>query len=145
MRSAGAVFEEGQCEEAPPGHGIEVEEVGRDGSLGLGGEELTIHQPGQGSEPEPIGGLRDRDDKYAQAFDAVFRYAERFVSTVRREATDRLLIINEHHLRTVLDHYATHYTTDDPTEHCISCHRGQIDRRQSRATPRYATDQSSAA
>lgn len=32
VRSAGAVFEEGQCEEAPPGHGIEVEEVGRDGS-----------------------------------------------------------------------------------------------------------------
>ncbi|WP_231500416.1 hypothetical protein [Saccharothrix sp. NRRL B-16314] len=30
------------------------------------------------------------------------------MGTVRREATDRLLIINEHHLRTVLDRYAAH-------------------------------------
>ncbi|MEU4744733.1 integrase core domain-containing protein, partial [Actinosynnema sp. NPDC023658] len=41
-------------------------------------------------------------------------HAERFVGTVRREVTDRLLIINEHHLRTVLDHYATHYNHRRP-------------------------------
>ncbi|WP_245950396.1 integrase core domain-containing protein [Saccharothrix carnea] len=41
-------------------------------------------------------------------------HAERFVGTVRREATDRLLILNEHHLRTVLDHYATHYNHRRP-------------------------------
>ncbi|WP_307867454.1 integrase core domain-containing protein [Saccharothrix coeruleofusca] len=41
-------------------------------------------------------------------------YAERFVGTTRREATDRLLIINEHHLRSVLDCYATHYNHRRP-------------------------------
>ncbi|MFJ6676826.1 integrase core domain-containing protein [Actinosynnema sp. NPDC091369] len=41
-------------------------------------------------------------------------HAERFVGTVRREVTDRLLIINEHHLRTVLNRYATHYNHRRP-------------------------------
>ncbi|MCE6996210.1 integrase core domain-containing protein [Saccharothrix sp. S26] len=41
-------------------------------------------------------------------------HAERFVGTVRREATDRLLIINEHHLRAVLDRYAAHYNHRRP-------------------------------
>ncbi|WP_306750882.1 integrase core domain-containing protein [Saccharothrix yanglingensis] len=42
------------------------------------------------------------------------RRGPRFVGTVRREATDRLLIINRHHLRTVLDRYATHYNHRRP-------------------------------
>nr|WP_231648594.1 transposase [Saccharothrix sp. NRRL B-16348] len=41
-------------------------------------------------------------------------YAERFIGTVRREVTDRLLIINEHHLRTVLNRYAAHYNHRRP-------------------------------
>ncbi|WP_246038103.1 transposase [Saccharothrix texasensis] len=41
-------------------------------------------------------------------------HAERFVGTVRREVTDRLLILNERHLRTVLDRYATHYNHRRP-------------------------------
>ena len=41
-------------------------------------------------------------------------YAERFVGTVRREVTDRLPIINEHHLRTVLYRYAAHYNHRRP-------------------------------
>ncbi|WP_202970898.1 integrase core domain-containing protein [Saccharothrix sp. ALI-22-I] len=41
-------------------------------------------------------------------------YAERFVGTVRREVTDRLLIINEHHLQAVLDRYAAHYNHRRP-------------------------------
>ncbi|MEU7528067.1 integrase core domain-containing protein [Saccharothrix sp. NPDC042600] len=41
-------------------------------------------------------------------------HAERFVGTLRREATDRLPILNEHHLRTVLDRFATHYNHRRP-------------------------------
>nr|WP_246038380.1 integrase core domain-containing protein [Saccharothrix texasensis] len=41
-------------------------------------------------------------------------HAERFVGTVRREVTDRLLIINEHHLQTVPNRYATHYNHRRP-------------------------------
>ncbi|MFT7840723.1 integrase core domain-containing protein [Saccharothrix sp. BKS2] len=41
-------------------------------------------------------------------------HAERFIGTARREATDRLLIINEHHLRSVLGRYATHYNHRRP-------------------------------
>ena len=41
-------------------------------------------------------------------------YAEPFVGTARREATNRLLILNEHHLRTVLQCYANHYNHRRP-------------------------------
>ncbi|MCE7001172.1 integrase core domain-containing protein [Saccharothrix sp. S26] len=76
--------------------------------------------------------IRDRAGQFTTSFDAVLAaagikvvripppcprancYAERFVGTIRREATDRLLIINEHHLRTVLDHYAAHYNHRRP-------------------------------
>jgi transposase InsO family protein len=71
--------------------------------------------------------LRDRDDKFSEAFDTVLAgagvqvllspprspkanaFAERWVGTVRREGTDRLLIMNERHLRTVLDTYTDQY------------------------------------
>ncbi|MGW4116131.1 integrase core domain-containing protein [Actinosynnema sp. NPDC004786] len=36
------------------------------------------------------------------------------IGTARREVTDRLLIINERHLRTVLDRYASHYNHRRP-------------------------------
>ncbi|MET8759904.1 integrase core domain-containing protein [Lentzea sp. NPDC004782] len=76
--------------------------------------------------------VRDRVGQFTASFDAVLAdagvavvkippqcprancYAERFVGTVRREVTDRLLIINEHHLRTVLDRYASHYNHRRP-------------------------------
>ncbi|MGW7003430.1 integrase core domain-containing protein [Streptomyces sp. NPDC054933] len=76
--------------------------------------------------------LRDRDGKFCDAFDAVLAsagvqvllspprspkanaFAERWVGTVRRECTDRLLIINERHLRTVLDTYTNHYNQHRP-------------------------------
>ncbi|MCK9905093.1 hypothetical protein MXD63_34410, partial [Frankia sp. Cpl3] len=70
--------------------------------------------------------LRDRDTKFTASFDAVFTgtgidvvctppqapqanaIAERWVGTVRRECTDRLLIVSERHLTSVLDSYAEH-------------------------------------
>ncbi|MEU4742396.1 integrase core domain-containing protein [Actinosynnema sp. NPDC023658] len=76
--------------------------------------------------------IRDRAGQFTASFDAVLSgtgiqvmkipprcpranaHAERFVGTVRREVTDRLLIINEHHLRTVLDRYAAHYNHRRP-------------------------------
>lgn len=76
--------------------------------------------------------IRDRAGQFTTSFDAVLSatgiqvekipprcpranaYAKRFVSTVRREVTDRLLIVNEHHLRTVLDRYAAHYNHRRP-------------------------------
>jgi transposase InsO family protein len=76
--------------------------------------------------------LRDRDGKFSDAFDAVLAgagvqvllspprspkanaFAERWVGTVRRECTDRLLIMNEQHLRTVLDTYTDHYNRHRP-------------------------------
>ncbi|MEU8133989.1 integrase core domain-containing protein [Streptodolium elevatio] len=38
-------------------------------------------------------------------------FAERWIASVRRECTDRLLITGEHHVRTVLDAYIKHYNT----------------------------------
>jgi len=76
--------------------------------------------------------VRDRDAKFTVAFDAVFTdanmsvlrsppqapkanaYAERWVSTVRRECLDRMLIFHERQLVHVLAEYATHYNTHRP-------------------------------
>jgi transposase InsO family protein len=76
--------------------------------------------------------LRDRDSKFSDAFDAVLAgvgiqvllspprspkanaFAERWVGTVRRECTNRLLVMNERHLRAVLDIYTDHYNRHRP-------------------------------
>ena len=39
---------------------------------------------------------------------------ERIIGTLRRELFDRLLIVNEHHLRWVLTEYLRHYNTARP-------------------------------
>jgi putative transposase len=76
--------------------------------------------------------IRDRDTKFTAAFDAVFTaigtriirtpvqaptanaIAERWICSVRRECTDRLLIIGRRHLEAVLAEYVDHYNTHRP-------------------------------
>jgi putative transposase len=76
--------------------------------------------------------VRDRAGQFTAAFDAVLAdagievvkipprsprancYAERFVLTVRKEVTDRILIFGERHLRTILAQYETHYNGRRP-------------------------------
>jgi putative transposase len=76
--------------------------------------------------------LRDRDTKFVDGFDAVFHacgigtvktppqapranaICERLVGTLRRELLDRTLILNEQHLRRVLDEYTKHYNDHRP-------------------------------
>jgi putative transposase len=41
-------------------------------------------------------------------------YAERWVGTVRRECTDRMRIVGERHLATVLAEYTSHYNDHRP-------------------------------
>ncbi|WP_236704000.1 transposase [Lentzea aerocolonigenes] len=40
--------------------------------------------------------------------------AERFLGTVRRDLTDRILFINEHHRKAVLNRYVSHYSHRRP-------------------------------
>ncbi|WP_439658211.1 integrase core domain-containing protein [Lentzea sp. HUAS TT2] len=76
--------------------------------------------------------VRDRAGQFTASFDSVLEdagidvvkipprcprancYAERFVGTVRRELTDRLLIINERHLKSALNRYVAHYNHRRP-------------------------------
>ncbi|WP_374118318.1 integrase core domain-containing protein [Streptomyces sp. MAR25Y5] len=76
--------------------------------------------------------LRDRDSKYGQSFDAVFEaeeieilktapraprmnaHCERAIGTIRREALDHVLIMNEAHARHVLATYQRHYNEHRP-------------------------------
>jgi len=76
--------------------------------------------------------LRDRAGQFTESFDAVFTaqgtrillsppqapranaICERIIGTLRRELLDRMLIINEQHLRQVLTEYLAHYNTARP-------------------------------
>ncbi len=48
---------------------------------------------------------------------------ERIIGTLRRELFDRLLIVNEHHLRRVLTAYLRHYNTARPHRSLANSHR----------------------
>jgi transposase InsO family protein len=76
--------------------------------------------------------IRDRDAKFATAFDTVFAaadirvirtpirapranaIAERWIGTLRRECLDHLLITGPRHLAVVLQEYIAHYNTHRP-------------------------------
>ncbi|HEY2687127.1 MAG TPA: integrase core domain-containing protein, partial [Streptosporangiaceae bacterium] len=76
--------------------------------------------------------IRDRAGQFTSSFDAVFTaqgirilpsppqapranaICERITGTLRRELLDRLLIVNEHHLRRVMAEYLQHYNTARP-------------------------------
>jgi putative transposase len=76
--------------------------------------------------------IRDRDAKYSRTFDAVFQsegirtiripvrtpqangFAERLIRSVREECLDRLLIVNQQHLKQVLPDYLAYYNEARP-------------------------------
>ena len=76
--------------------------------------------------------IRDPGSNFSQSFDAVFQAAgarilrtavqaprmnatcERLIGTLRRELLDRMLILSEAHLRTVLIEYQVHYNSARP-------------------------------
>jgi len=96
--------------------------------------------------------LRDRDAKFGLGFDAVWQgegasivrcpvrapnanaICERWVRTVRSECTDRLLIVNERHLRRVLGRYVRHYNEHRP-HRALELHSPQRQTLSARTTP----------
>ena len=76
--------------------------------------------------------IHDRDTKFTAAFDTVFQsegieiirtpfrapnanaYAERWVRTLREECLDRLIVLNQSHLRRILTEYSHYYNERRP-------------------------------
>jgi putative transposase len=76
--------------------------------------------------------IRDNDKKFSDAFDMVFRsagmhvipipphapnanaYAERWIRSVREECLDKVLILNQAHLRRVMREYIAFFNTARP-------------------------------
>jgi transposase InsO family protein len=84
------------------------------------------------SETQPRFLIHDRDTQFSRAFDAVFlsdgvdilltpfhtpnanAFAERWVRTVRQECLDHIIVLNEAHLRRVLNEFVLYYNTARP-------------------------------
>jgi putative transposase len=80
--------------------------------------------------------IHDRDKKFARRVDHVLSsegarviltplmapranaHAERWIGSCRRECLDWMLILNERHLRSVLDAYGAHYNSERPHRSC---------------------------
>jgi putative transposase len=76
--------------------------------------------------------IRDRDTKFTDSFDTVFRsegigvictpirapnanaYAERWIRSVREECLDKVIIVNQTHLRRVMREFITYHNTARP-------------------------------
>ncbi len=76
--------------------------------------------------------IRDRDRKFTEAFDTIFRseglkiirtpvqapnansHAERWIRSARSECLDKIIIVNQAHLRSVLTEYVEFYNTRRP-------------------------------
>ena len=116
-------------------HGVHVQEIDRDdpGGLGTQLQQARSLALAFGDRFEDIRFLiRDRGSSFTASSGAVFQAAgtrilrtavqaprmnaicERLVGTLRRELLDRMLILGEGHLRTVLAEYQRHYDTARP-------------------------------
>ena len=102
--------------------------------------------------------IRDRAGQFTGSFDAVFTaegirilasppqapranaICERIIGTLRRELFDRLLIVNEHHLRRVLTEYLRHYNTARPHRALGQLAPAQADTRPPEDQPRRVPD-----
>jgi putative transposase len=86
----------------------------------------------EGRDPAVRFLIRDTDKKFTESFDTVFRsegidviptphqapnanaYAERWIRAVRAECLDKLLLINQAHLRRVMREYSAFFNTARP-------------------------------
>jgi putative transposase len=92
--------------------------------------------------------IRDRAGQFTSSFDAVFTaggirilasppqapranaICVRIIGTLRRELLDRVLIVNEHHLRRVLTEYLRHYNAARPSRSLGQLTPAQADTRR---------------
>jgi len=76
--------------------------------------------------------IHDRDDKFTRSFDSIFKsegvkiiktpyqapnanaHVERVIRSIREECLDRIIILNEKHLRFVLKQYEKYYNEARP-------------------------------
>ena len=118
----------------PPGlHNVRLAGTGRQARAGSTPHNVQDHTWNLGEADQSFRFLiRDRDRKFTEAFDTIFRseglkiirtpiqapnansYAERWVRSARSECLDKIIIVNQAHLRSVLTEYVTFYNTRRP-------------------------------